>query len=348
MRAVRRILTTVAIAFVGVLAHAEPAAAHGTGGPTATNYLTRLRAVDPAVPGVRVRAVEAGRRFEVTNTGAEDVVVLGYQDEPFLRVGREGVFENLRSPATYVSSTREGDVVVPGTTDPTAAPEWRKVSDGRTARWHDHRVHWMGDRDPPAVRREPGRRHVVLPDWAVPMQVGERRVEARGDLLWVPGPSPVPWLALAVGLGTIALVAVLRGGARWAAVLLVILLVVDVANVAGIEAAMADGGAGRRVGRVLVGGFFVVIGWAAAVAGVRLLLRRDHGGLVYAAVSAGLVVLFGGVAEWGSLMHSQVPSAWPPPVARALVAASLGVGLALLAGSVVHLRGSEPSAAAVE
>jgi hypothetical protein len=47
-------------------------------------------------------------------------------------------------------------------------------------------------------------------------------------------------------------------------------------------------------------------------------------------------------------MHSQVPSAWPPPVARALVAASLGVGLALLAGSVVHLRGSEPSAAAVE
>ena len=31
------------------------------------------------------------------------MVVLGYDDEPYLRVGPRGVFENVKSPATYLN-----------------------------------------------------------------------------------------------------------------------------------------------------------------------------------------------------------------------------------------------------
>ena len=43
-----------------------------------------MTAVSPAAAGLRVRAVEAGARLELTNHTGTTVEVLGYQNEPYL------------------------------------------------------------------------------------------------------------------------------------------------------------------------------------------------------------------------------------------------------------------------
>ena len=50
--------------------------------------------------------------------------MLGYQDEPYLRVGPDGVFENRRSPAVYLNANRRGSTAVPRSADPDAEPDW--------------------------------------------------------------------------------------------------------------------------------------------------------------------------------------------------------------------------------
>lgn len=141
---------TVGLALGLLVALATPAAAHSAaGGAEASNFKTRLSDVRPTVTGVDFEVIENGNRLQLTNTAPEDLVVLGYQQEPYLRVGPDGVFENRRSPATYLNQDRQATTPVPGSADPEAEPEWEKVSDGHVARWHDHRVHWMGEQDPP-------------------------------------------------------------------------------------------------------------------------------------------------------------------------------------------------------
>jgi hypothetical protein len=67
---------------------------------SATNYETHLVHVTPApIRGVSVRVVETGSRLELTNTTATEVTVFGsVAAEPYLRIGPNGVFENLESP----------------------------------------------------------------------------------------------------------------------------------------------------------------------------------------------------------------------------------------------------------
>ena len=83
------------------------------------------------------------------------MVVLGYDGEPYLRVGPRGVFENRRSPATYLNRSRIPTTKPPKSADSSAAPVWHRVSSGTTATWHDHRAHYMGTSEPPAVQRDP-------------------------------------------------------------------------------------------------------------------------------------------------------------------------------------------------
>ena len=138
----RRIVLTVVIAISFLLAGATPAFAHTVAGTGATNFKSTLRAT-PAIDGLKVRIIENGSRLEASYTGKDDVIVEGYVGEPYLRIGPRGVFENLKSPATYINRTRNG-TAEPSSTDPRAEPEWKQISSGHVARWHDHRIHWMG------------------------------------------------------------------------------------------------------------------------------------------------------------------------------------------------------------
>ena len=161
MRFVRGLVIAATGAIAVVVVAAQPAAAHDVPGIKPSNFETTVDSTAPRVPGLAVRPIDLGNELELRNHTGVDVVVLGYQGEPYLRVGPRGVFENRRSPATYLNRTRDGKTHVPGIADPTAAPEWNRLASGTVARWHDHRAHWMGTEDPPEVLRAPDQRHVV-------------------------------------------------------------------------------------------------------------------------------------------------------------------------------------------
>ena len=97
-------MLAAAVSWLVVGAGAVPAAVHTVGGAQASNYQTRIRAIEPPVAGLRVEVVDAGARLR--NTTGQEVVVLGDAGEPYLRVGPAGVFENRRSPATYRNRVR--------------------------------------------------------------------------------------------------------------------------------------------------------------------------------------------------------------------------------------------------
>jgi hypothetical protein len=333
----RRILMTVAMTFGLLMGTAAPASAHTVAGVGATNFRTRLTAVTPDLPGLEVRVIEAGSRLELRNTGKEEVVVLGYEAEPYLRVGPDGVFENRRSPATYLNANRRGTGRVPASADPAAPPEWRMVSDGRVARWHDHRVHWMGNRNPPPVLRNPEKTHVIYPRWTVDLRQGATPVVASGTLVWVPGPSPLPWAVLIVAL--IAAGVFVGRSRRWASVLsalVALLIAVDVIHSVGIAFAGA-GTTANHLGRLVTGSLLSLPVWAVGVLAIRWLSRRDLDGTLAAAFAGVFIALLGGLSDLDVLSRSQVPFAYSPSLARLLVALSIGLGGAIVAASVVLL-----------
>jgi len=201
-----RAAAVVGAALVGAgasVALSMPAYAHGGDAPDGTNYRTRVSEVTPALPGVTVRTIEAGARLELANHSGKTVEVLGYDGEPYLEVRPDGVYENVRSPATYLNVTLTGGAGVPADADPAAPPSWRRVSGEPVARWHDHRAHWMTAAKPPQVTADPGREQRIR-DWTVPLRVDLSTAEVRGTLDWIPPPLPALWWAGAV-LGAAAI-----------------------------------------------------------------------------------------------------------------------------------------------
>src|SRR5262249_19843567 len=183
-------------------ASATPATAHGLGGLSPTNYESILKSVTPHVAGLQVRVTDLGTKVELTNTGSRIVTVLGYDGEPYLRVGPTGVFENTRSPATYLNRSTKISGAPPKFANAHATPVWKRISTGTTARWHDHRAHFMGGEAPPEVARHPDRRQVV-DNFVIPMRAGSEHVVARGQIVYVPPPSPWPWVIGAVALAAL-------------------------------------------------------------------------------------------------------------------------------------------------
>ncbi|MDQ1507083.1 MAG: dye decolorizing peroxidase, partial [Actinomycetota bacterium] len=140
----RRIVLAATAALVWLGVAAAPASAHSVSGVSASNYHTHLTGVTPEVAGLEVKVIEAGSRLQVTNHTGQEVVVLGYKDEPYLRIGPDGVFQNKLSPATYINQTRKGNQPPASATDAKVGDtDWEKVSSSPVARWHDHRIHWM-------------------------------------------------------------------------------------------------------------------------------------------------------------------------------------------------------------
>jgi hypothetical protein len=328
-------LVTIAIIAIVLVAFGAPAEAREVSGVGATNFETRVTSVTPEVRGVRVRAIELGSRLELANETGEDVVVLGYQDEPYLRVGPRGVFENVRSPAVYINTNRQGTTPVPGSANPSARPEWRQISSGHVARWHDHRTHWMASQEPPMVERAPDRTHVVYRSWIVRLRMGSDTIRVKGDLRWVPGPRPAPWLALAAVVG----VAVVVFGLAWRppsglAVVLATLLVVDVVHALGIGWTKA-GTTGDKLSQVLSSSPSSPVVWAVTGVALVLLGRTRRAGLVFAAIAGALIAFFGGVVDLADLSRSQIPFAWSADAARTFVALSVGAGFGVTVVALV-------------
>ena len=124
---------TAAAAAAAALVLAAPAAAHG---PTATQagYVSNVNAVLPNVLGLSANVVGGDVWLRLSNYSGKEIVILGYQGEPYLRFGHDEVFQNTRAPTTYVNRFRGLHARVPATASATAPPAWEKVADGALVR----------------------------------------------------------------------------------------------------------------------------------------------------------------------------------------------------------------------
>jgi hypothetical protein len=335
-RVVARLLVVLA-GMLAVLAVAGPASAHVGGGAAGSDFDGRVLSVDPEVPGLSVRILQFGDELELVNETATEVLVPGYSDEPYLRIGPDGVWRNAHSPATYINLDRYGRAQLPEHADASAEPEWKQVSTEPHYVWHDHRTHWMTESLlPPAVQADPGREHTIS-EWTVPLLHGETPVEVRGVLTWSPPPSP--WLVWPLYAGLV-LVAVAAGLlARSTRPLGVLLLVgapaalwhalatpeppVSISSHAGaIASALLP-----ALTAVLVAG----LGFRAAWRG-----RGAMAGLM--AVVLGWLLLVQGLPDVDVLWSANVLSSGPQPVARLAVAVLVALGLGFVVGGIAAVR----------
>jgi hypothetical protein len=200
----------------------------------------------------------------------------------------------------------------------------------------------MGTSPPAAVQREPGAFHRLKARWTVPLRYEGRPVVIAGRLDWVPGPSGWPWLPVIVGLSAIGFVAAhrKRSGAAIAAV--VAMVGIDLAHTITAEVTRS----GTTLAKTLqfFGDNFVsVVVWVAAALTIRALRRGDVVARYGLVLVGGMVALVSGLSDLSSLWKSQLATAGPYLLARAEVAAALGLGLGVVAGALAALRRSAPS-----
>jgi hypothetical protein len=200
-------LRLFAIALLATLVACPVAAGHGDG--AARGYTATLKTVTPKLPGLIVEVVQGDDELHVRNETGREIVIQGYEGEPYLRFEPDGdVYRNANSPATYLNEDRYANVDVPASASKTATPRWTQVTSGKAFDWHDHRIHWMSTIDPAKVREAKDQpRHIF--DWSVPGSVGGETLAISGSLDYAPPPTssfnpvliaPVLALALAGGI----------------------------------------------------------------------------------------------------------------------------------------------------
>ncbi|GIJ19912.1 hypothetical protein [Micromonospora lutea] len=327
------------------LATATPALAHGADAPNGTDYRVAVTGVTADRADLRVRVIEAGARLELTNTGDTPVEVIGYSGEPYLRVGPDGVYENSRSPATYLNRTIAGDTTLPAEVDPAAEPQWRRVDGGTTVRWHDQRALWREAQPPAQVRAAPDREHRVR-DWVVPLRDAGGPSEIRGTLDWVPPPDAYTWWVVAIvgalAVGALGVLPAASAPGRRALVALGgVLTVGGVAAVALAVGRAVD--AGAEGGGVLLGlltgpVWALLTGLGAIVAGGWILTaERSHADFTVA-LAGTCLALFAGVSNVAGFARAVLPTPWPPTVTRILVVLVVVAGVGALAAALLRLH----------
>jgi hypothetical protein len=286
----RKTLLFATIQLALVLLTAAPAFAHGGGGPDATNFRSVVREIaqagpggEPAGParisGLTFRVLANDALLELENRSGREVTIFGYSEEPYLRVGPEGIFQNVNSPATYINQERFGQVEVPAEASANATPEWERVSGEAVYAWHDHRIHWMAQTTPEQVTRNPGARTIEIFDWSVPFRVEDQDYAVTGTLDWVRPSSPLPWLLAGLAVTSLPLLVALGQPAgeerktalkRTFALVLGVLVVLDVVHsvddVLAVPATL-----GENISASLQSGLFIAVGaygaWMAWRAG---------------------------------------------------------------------------------
>jgi len=338
----RRLVAVVGAGLVlVVVVGAPPAEAHTVTGVSPTDYRSEIIGVNPRLPGVSVRLLDLGNRVELVNRSATDVVVLGYQGEPYLRIGPSGVFENRRSPSVALNSVTANNSAPTTTLPPTPgvvpAPSWRRTGGGRSVRWRDRRARWASPA-PAGVKAAPDQTQVVVPQWLIGLRQGTQDASVFGRITYVPSQSPWPWIAVAVVLlGVTVAAGLLR---RWGPALsaaVAVIIAVDVVHSFGIAAATHDAVL-VQIGRVVLGGVVATLGWIIGAVAIGPLQDEREGGVVAAAVAGFLLAAFSGIGDLATLTKSQVPFVFSASAARAAVAVTIGTGFGLALAALLVFR----------
>lgn len=319
------------LTFSSTFLWAGPAAAHADKAVSLTNYRTDIKLFEPKIPGVTLTANDLGEKLKLVNDTSEEIGVDGYEGEPYLRVGKAGSLVNTKSPAFYLNQTVDGSSAQPPSADAKAPPEWKKLSSDSTVSWHDHRAHWMGVDDPPEVKSAPDVRRDVIPEWTITMHHGQQTLTASGSVTYVPPVSRLPWLALATVAALLAALLVIRkeGIGRVPAAVIGALIFAFGAHFAG-ELSIA----GLSFDDVIT----VVVALAMGALAIVLALRHVEATAWVALFVAALVAVIGGLSDVSFLSNSQLPTSWPIPMARAIVALVIGIGAGAAAGYIWTIR----------
>lgn len=176
MRFARLIAAALAGVAAIVASGAGPAGAH----EEVPGVRAVLDSVDPPLPdGVVVQArISVADQLLVENRTDTNLFVLGDEGEPFLRIGPDGTYANVKSPAWFRSNDPTGAAVPPEDVDPKAEPVWARVTSEPVWGWFDHRLHRGQLTRPPPV--EDPDKPVVLEEWTVPMRYGDMAVSVKG------------------------------------------------------------------------------------------------------------------------------------------------------------------------
>jgi hypothetical protein len=281
-----------------------------------------VSAITPPVAAVTVDLLGANAFLRIRVDPGTAVTVMGYEGEPYLRIGADGaVEENRNSKATYLNRTLTGQVEIPPTASPTAAPDWRRIGSGGEYAWHDHRVHWMGAGVPP------GRQ-----DWQVPLLVDGAPATVVGWYAAESAPSALPWwvAAVAVALGA--------GSAGWYGRRRAVAVTVVVAAGLGLPVAVAVG----RLPASGVGDWAGVALLAVAIVAAVIAAVTDHGAWL---AGAGLALVLWAGRRLSVLDHAVLVTSLPAWLDRLAVAAGCGAGVAaVVVGVRAVLRPVSPSA----
>jgi hypothetical protein len=295
-----RVLLAVAVGVGTVVVTAAPAAADPA---RPTNVSSHVTSITPPTPAVRAEIVGGNAFLRLHVRPGTTVVVHGYEDEPYLRIGADGtVAENIRSAATYLNRTIRGQVDVPPTVDKNAPPEWHTVGSGGSYAWHDHRVHWMAAGDPPQPV-----------DWRVPLEVDGDAVSIDGRYEGVAAPSAVPWWLVALAI--LAITLLLTGWRTRATAVAVMVAAAPGLPVAVAVARLPASGIGDWTGVALLA---VAVGAAVAA-----FLTRAGPWLA----GAGVALLVWSVRRLDVFDHAVLVTSLPGWLDRAGVAVAAGVGV---------------------
>lgn len=326
--AVGLVVGVVAGVLAGGVAHADAA--------QPTDYRSEVVAITPDTPGVSARIVGGDAFIELTVADGIDVMVLGYENEPYLHIDADGtVSENVRSPAHFLDESRYAAVTLPPEADADAPPEWQVVGSGGSWAWHDHRTHWMADTPPLGVQVG----DQILDD-IVPLVVDGRPVEVSVVSVWEAAPSRWPSVLVALVAGALAAVLLRVVVPRRAAGAPAGVRAVWTASVALAAAALA-GAIGlwqtwslpSETGPPLSHWLLPV---TAAVAAVLGLVWRSNGfmSLAAAAVASTQLVVWG-VVRRSVLDHAVLPTSAPFWFDRWGTAAVTAAALVVLADAVI-------------
>ncbi len=318
-RRVAACLLTVTTLLVGTASRAH---AHGIAGLEASPVLSEVDRISPPSPGVSVRIADDGRHVVLVNDTPASVVVEGYDGEAYLRIGPAGVERNRRSPATYLNREVTPSDTAPAIADAAAPPEWEWIGSGNTARWHDHRSHWMGGATPLSVDTGSGADRPEI-SWSIPLRINGRSVVVEGAFRWPAPPRPLPWL-LAIGFLTgAAAVAMARSRLVRASVLAILAAACAILTLAADSA--VDEPALSRIGRGAYG-LVAVIVTLYAVGRQR---RHDASDAAPALIAVGLLSVLGvGIPRFDWYANAVLPVSIDAAAARSLLAALLAFGFA--------------------
>lgn len=190
---------------------AGSAVAHEGGNP---DYRSVIDRVTPNVPGVHFEVLAYDAYIELRDQHGHEVVVYGYEGEPYARVLKNGTVQvNERSPAYYLNDTRYPvPSAVPPSASAKAPPKWKTEGSGGIFIWHDHRMHYGSTATPPQVTDRSRKTKVY--DYAIPLRIDGQRGAIHGTLYWagIPNPSKLPFIVggIAIALVGGALVLFLR------------------------------------------------------------------------------------------------------------------------------------------